>query len=122
MLVHLAVILVANQLDLGDATAIASTHDTCSFGGCIPFQITWGMPSHHIPLHYTTNCEKYGESSPTQTWTPCAVERGYYPVGSYKAVLWITVRRRAWRVRWESSGTRCRITYAAYSLTAVYLN
>jgi hypothetical protein len=54
MLNHLAVHLVANLHDLGDATAIASTLDTCSFGDAIPHPNYLGdaIPLHPPPLHH----------------------------------------------------------------------
>jgi hypothetical protein len=62
MLVHLAVNLVANyNLILGDATAIASTLDTCSFGDAIPLPNYLGdaIPPHP-PCHYTTALTNIG--------------------------------------------------------------
>jgi hypothetical protein len=54
MFVHLTVNLVANYLDLGDATAIASTLDTCLFGDAIPLPNHLGdaIPPHPPPLHH----------------------------------------------------------------------
>jgi hypothetical protein len=51
MPIHLAVNLVVNQLDLGDATAIASTLDS---GDAIPLPSYLGdaISQHPPPLHH----------------------------------------------------------------------